>query len=170
MKRSSWIILAICAALVAMLVFLYVQSEQKPPEMTESRIVSMLDMMKVAVAHKDVRALMKSVDQSSDTRIAKLNVDQLRLTLSRAFNTSDQLEAIYTGLKLQNDGDDSIAEFDLKVVHHMAGATADDYSGHITLHLKREEVPHMLGLYHSREWRITRAETNGPDISNYGDY
>jgi hypothetical protein len=169
-KRSSWIILAISALLLGLLAFLYVQSQQKPPDMTQSRIESMLDKMKDAVAHKNIRALMSFVDQSSETRISKLNVDQLRLTLSRAFNNSDQLEALYTGLALHNNGDESTAEFDLKVVHHLSAATADDYDGHIVLYLKRLEVPHLLGLYHSREWKIVRADTNGPDLTNYGDY
>ena len=88
-----------------------------------------------------------------------------------AFSQSDQsLRQSTPGLVLHNDGDESTAEFDLKVVHHMAAATGDDYSGHIVLHLKQVEVGHLLGLYHSREWKIVRADSNGPDISNYGDY
>jgi hypothetical protein len=169
-KRSSWIILAICALLIGLLAFLYMESQQAPPEMTQARITSMLDKMKDAVAHKNTRALMSYVDQSPDTRISRMNTDQLRLTLSRAFSNSDQLEAIYTGLALHNNGDEATAEFDLKVLHHMSGATGDDYNGHIVLHLKRMDVSHMLGLYHTREWKIIRADTNGPDLSNYGDY
>ncbi len=113
---------------------------------------------------------MSFVDQSSDVRVSRMNYDQLRLMLSRAFSNSDQLEADYSNLTLRDNGDEAIAEFDLKVLHHMAGANGDDYNGHIVLHLKRVEVGHMMGLYHSREWRVIRADTNGPDLNNYGDY
>jgi len=170
MKRSSWIILAICAALMCFLGFLYVQSQDKPPDMTPSLIESMLGSMQKAVARKDVRTLLSYVDQSPETRISSLNTDQLRLTLSRAFNTSDQLEAVYSGLTLHDDGEEATAEFDLKVLHHMSGANADDYNGHIVLHLKRTPVPHLLGLYHTREWKIVRADTNGTDLDKWGDY
>lgn len=170
MKRSSWIVLAISAALLGLLVFLYVQSQQKPPEMTQSRIASMLDEMKNAVARKDVKTLMSFVDQSPETKVSKLNVDQLRLLLSRSFTNSDQLEARYTGLTLRDDGDQASAEFDLKVLQHISGNTADDYNAHIILHLKRIEEPRLLGLYHVQEWKIVRADTNGPDLNNYGDY
>jgi hypothetical protein len=153
-----------------LLVFLYVQSQQKPPEMTQSRIESMLDKMKNAVARKDVKTLMSFVDQSPETKVSKLNVDQLRLLLSRAFTNSDELTANYRGLTVQSDGDDATAGFDLSVLHHLSGATADDYNAHIILHLKRIEEPRLLGLYHVREWKIVRADTNGPDLNNYGDY
>ncbi len=53
MKKSSWIILAICATLIGLLGFLYVQSQQVPPTMTPARIASMLDKMKAAVAAKN---------------------------------------------------------------------------------------------------------------------
>ncbi len=170
MKKSSWCILFACIALAGLLGFAYVQSERKPAEVSTVMVTSMLDYMKSAVEHKNVHKLMEYVDQAQDTRISHLNNDQLRILLSRSFNQSEKLDANYSNVDVRHRGDDATAEFDLLVSHHMGAGDAEDYKGHITLHLRIVPIAHLLGLYHTHEWRIFKADTDGPDLAGYGDY
>jgi hypothetical protein len=170
MKKSSWIVLIVCGVLTCLLVFLYVQSSRPAPEMSPARMAVMLDSMKQAVVRKNVSALMSYVDQSGDTRITSLNPDQLRILLNRAFRQSENLVPTYDNLSVHQDGSEEIAEFDLSMNQQMQDAIAHDYNKlHIKLHLHLVEVPHLLGLYHTKEWKISRAESN-LDLANYGDY
>ena len=170
MKRSSKIVLIVSALLLALMVFLYAQSQQQPVVMDQARIESMLDKMKQAVAHKNVRALMAFIDQSSDTKVSNLSTDQLRRTLQIAFQQSGDLEANYSKVQMHTSTSETIAEFDLNVVHQLPGASGQDYKGHITLHLQRLDTPHLFGLYHTKDWKIVHADTTGQDLSNWGDY
>ena len=170
MKKSSWIVLAACAVLSCLLGFIFVQSRKAPPEMTTERFTSMLDAMKHAVETKSVTKLMTYVDSGSDTKVSSLNHDQLRLLLSRAFNQSEQFVAEYSNVSVRPGADESVAEFNLRVSQRLKEGLAEDYHGHITLTLKLEDVPHLLGIYHTREWTIVRGVTDGPDLAGYGDY
>ncbi len=170
MKKSSWLMIGACVVLLLGLWGVYSLTQKPAPGFTEEHVTHMLTAMKTAVEHKDVRGIMSFVDEAPETRISRLNQDQTRLLLNRAFHQSGKLQAEFTKLELHPSETDATADFDLEVKHHMAEGDGIDYSGHITLHMRQVEVPHLLGLYHTMDWRITRAETTGPDLANYGDY
>ena len=64
---------------------------------------------------------------------------------------------------------DASLQFDLVVHNDGSDSRKEDYTAHITCHLRRISVPHLLGLYQTKEWRITGLESTGPDLSAFGD-
>lgn len=170
MQRRSWILLGICAALLASLGFAYMVSQAKPPELTQAQAEKMLMVMNDAVRRKDVGAIMNYVTPESDSRIAGLRPDQLRIMLARAFRGTGRLEPETTNVTFQSNGETATLEFDLNVKSQEADLLATPYSGHITLRLKRVAVPRLLGLYHAPEWRVAGAEHTGRDLTSFGEY
>ena len=169
MRKSSWVLLGICVALAACLGFAYLLSQSSPETLTQEEAAKMLRKMQEAVEQKDVGTIMAYIAPAPETRIVNLNEDQLRLMLARAFRNSSKLRADVSNIAFQSAGGDTTLEFDLAVVQEHPSMVAQDYTGHITLHLRRVEVPHLLGLYQTKEWRIASAETTGPDPANFGE-
>ena len=170
MKKSSWIAISVALLLLAALGGLYSVTQKPAPGFNQEHITSLLNSMKSAVERKDVRSIMGYMDESPETRVSRLNSDQTRLFLSRAFQQTGHLNADYKNLQIHPSEMDPIAEFDLEVKHSLPEADGTDYSGHIIFHMKQVEIPHLFGLYHTKDWRISRAEVSGPDLANYGDY
>lgn len=170
MRRSSWIVLGVCLCLAALLGFAYVQTRPSSRAPGQQEAFQMLHDMQHAVASKNVSEIMSYIAPGSDIRIANLTQDQLRLMLTRAFRDTGGLQADVKNVAFDGQGDDATMAFDLAVSQHAADLTSADYNGHITLHLKAMDVSHMLGLSHSKEWKIVGAETTGPDPGNFGDY
>jgi hypothetical protein len=130
----------------------------------------MLNDMRDAVRHKDVGRIMDHISSDPDTRIAGLRPDQLRLIIGRAFHSSSDLKATYSNFAFAGDAGSATVEFDLDVTDNGPNMSADDYKGHITLRLKRADISHLFGLFHTREWRITAADTTGRDPLSFGDF
>jgi hypothetical protein len=170
MRKSSWVLLGICLALAACLGFAYFLSQTSPEVLTQEEALQMLHRMQDAVVRKDVGAIMATISPDPDTRIANMNVDQLQLLLARAFRNTGKLRADVSHVSFQSAGGDATLEFDLNLTQENPQLVAQDYQGHITIHLRRVEVSHLLGLYKTREWRVVAAETTGPDPSAFGDY
>ncbi len=169
MKQSSWIVLGICILLAAFLGLYYIETQPSPATLTQDQATRMLHRMQEAVAHKDVNTIMGYISPSPDARLANLNQDQLRVTLARAFRDSDRLRADVSNVNLQGGTGEATVDFNLVVTHQMPEGIGRDYTGHITLHLQRMEVPRMMGIFHAQEWRIVGAETTGPDPSSFGE-
>lgn len=170
MQRRSWILLGICVALLASLGFAYVVSQSPPPELNQASAEKMLTVMNDAVRRKDVGAIMNYVTSDSESRIAGLKPDQLRLMLARAFRSTGSLEPQTTNVTFQNAGDTATLEFDLNVKSKESDMLSTPYSGHITLKLKRVDATRLLGLVHAQEWRVVGAEHTGRDLTSFGDY
>lgn len=170
MQKKSWIILAFCVALAGSLVAAYFVSQSVPEPLTEQQVTHKLDEMADAVARKDSNRILKYISPESDEKYAGLNLEQLRLMLARAFHSSSgNWKARYTHLVFQPGDDDAKADFDLDVAEEGANWSAGDYHGHITLYLRRVKVPRLFGLIQSKEWRIVKADSTGPDLSNFGE-
>lgn len=170
MQRRSWILLAICAVLAGFLAWAYIGTQSPPPTLTQQQTTQMLDTMRQAVAKKNINGILAYIAPQPDVKIAGLNQDQLRMMLARAFRGTGKLNAEYSNLVFTGGTDDATAEFDLIVTEQAPGMVAEDYKGHITLQLKRLDVPRFLGLFQTKEWRIVGAESTGPNLSNFGDY
>jgi hypothetical protein len=170
MRKSSWILLGISVVLLVLLGFAYLQSQNAPDTRTEAQAVEMLKRMQSAVAHNNVNGIMDMISPDPGTRIGNMRTEQLRVMIARAFRQSGPFRADFSGISLHPSQNEASLEFDLQVTHLMDGNVGRDYSGHVTLQLQRVDVPVMLGIFHTKQWRIVRAETPGADPSLYGDY
>ncbi|HZO87995.1 MAG TPA: hypothetical protein VFB38_06605 [Chthonomonadaceae bacterium] len=171
MAKKSWIVLAICVALAGFLVMAYFVSQPGPETLTQTQTVQMLDEMKAAVARKDVNTIMAHIAPTGEAHIAGVNPDQLRLMLIRGFRSTGKLRAEYSNVAFHPHGDEATVEFDLVVYQQTADMLAEAYpKSHVTLQLRRVEVPRLWGLFQGHEWRIVGADTDGPNLSNFGEY
>jgi hypothetical protein len=170
MRKSSWIVLGICALLIFGLVTAYFLSQAGPDTLTQPVAESMVKEMQTAVRHKSVNTIMSYLAPSEDLRIANLRPEQIRTLLARAFQAMPEPRAEVNNLTFAGGDHDATVGFDLVIHNDGRDHTAVDYSGHITLQLQRVAVPHLMGLYTTREWRIVGGSTTGPDPSNFGDY
>lgn len=170
MRKSSWIALTICAALVFALGIAYVVSRSSEDTLTQEQATKMIGHMQEAVMHKDVNAIMAFIDPDPATKIANVNQDQLRFMLARGLRAMEHPHADVSNLALAGgDKSDATLEFDLAVKSDGKDFASTDYNGHITLHLKRVEVPHLLGLFHTTEWRIVSGSTDGKQPADWGE-
>lgn len=169
MRKSSWVILGVCLILAALLGFIYVRSQPVSETLTQPEAEQMLHQMQDAVAQKNVGGIMEYIAPDPETRIANLNQDQLRLLIARGLRNSGRPQAIVSNIVFAGGTGEATLAFDLVVKDDRPDSVSDRYTGHITLHLRRVEVSHLLGLFHTKEWRIVGADTTGPDLSNFGD-
>ena len=170
MKRKSWMILGVSLALVACLTLFYLFSQSSPEKLTKEEAISLLQKMTLSFEKKKVDGILNQISPDSQSRLAKLSPDQIRAMLLNYFRNSERLHADTNSLIYTVGLDENQLQFDL-VVHNDSGDSRnEDYAGHITLRLKRMEVPRLFGLFHAYEWRVIGAETTGPDPSVFGDY
>jgi hypothetical protein len=169
-KRSSWIILGICILLVIGLIGAYFASQTSSTTLTKAQALQMVEKMQEALRHKNVNAIMSYIAPGPDTRIANVNQDQLRGILAHYIRNADSLRAEIRDPAFSSGDSEAVLEFDLTVYNNGQDSVKEDYKGHITLHLKRVEITHLLGMYKTKEWRIVGAETTGPTLDNFGDY
>lgn len=170
MHKSSWVALGLCAVLIVCLGGAYLISRGAPEALNQEQATQMLQQMQEAVAQKNVDGIMNAISPDADVHLATLRPDQLRLMLAKAFRESGKLHADCTNIAFQGGTGDATLEFDLSVKQEAPNMVAEDYAGHITLRLRRVDVPHLLGLYHTKEWRIVGADSTGKDPSTFGDY
>jgi hypothetical protein len=170
MKRSSWIVLGVCVVLVIGLVAGYFLSQGGTTTLTQEDAIKMVEKMEEGLRHKNVNAIMGYIAPEAGTRIANVNQDQLRGMLAHYFRNSDSLRADLKNYTFIDSTQEPTLQFDLTVYNNGSDSEKIDYQGHITLHLKRTDVSHLLGLYQTKEWRIVGAETSGPNLDIFGDY
>jgi hypothetical protein len=169
MRKSSWVVIAVCVVLAAFLAFAYLWTPSSPETLTQPDGEQIVHKLQDAVAHKQVEEIMDYISPDPDTKIAGLNQDQLRLMLQRAFHNSGNLQANVSHIALDSVRNEATLAFDVNVKDSTPDMLAGDYAGRITLHLRRIEIPHLMGLLHAKEWKIAGAETTGPDPSTFGD-
>lgn len=170
MKKSSWIILSLCIVLAGSLVTIWRLSQMGGGTLTEAQARSMIQTMQDAVAHKNVNAIMSYIAPEGENKIVNLQPDQLRALLARAFYNAQGLSADVSHFTFAGGaGEEATAQFDLVLSHDEGGMKSEMYTGQITLHLHRVDVPHLFGLYSTHDWRIVAAETTGPNPKEFGD-
>jgi hypothetical protein len=169
MKRRSWIILAACVLLAVGFVIVFLVTQNGSERLTEQGAIDMMHKVETAFRKKDANGVLAYISPTPDTRIASINQDQLRLLLVRYFRSSDNVSGEMKNYAFTPGDTDATLQFDLVVHNNGPDSRKEDYSGHITLHLRRVEIPHLLGLYQTKEWRIASAETTGPELSTFGD-
>ena len=170
MRKSSWAVLGVCALLLFGLGFAYMLSRTSGDTLTREQAAQVVQKMQDAVARKDTGAIMDFIDPNPETKVAGLNQDQLRMMVGRALHSMQNPRADVSNLAFAGGTDgDATLDFDLAVKQSGKDFSASDYSGHISLHLKRVDVPHLLGLYQTKEWRVVTGTTNGPQPGDFGE-
>jgi hypothetical protein len=169
MRKSSWIVLALCGVLVLCLGFAYMVSRQTPQPLTKETTEAMVQQMQEAVKHKNINTIMSFVSPDPDTKVAGLDQDHIRRMLASAFHMMQEPRADVNNLNFIGGTDEATVDFDLSVHNDGPGQQVTDYKGHVTLQIRRVDVPHLMGLYHTREWRIVDGSQTGPDLTTWGD-
>lgn len=170
MRKSSWAVLGVCALLLFGLGFAYMLSRASNDTLTRDQAAQIVQKMQDAVARKDVGTIMNYIDPSPETRVASLNQDQLRIMIGRALHAMKNPRADVSNLAFAGGVDsDATLDFDLDVKNGDTDYNALPYKGHIALHLKRVDVPHLLGLYQTKEWRVVSGSTTGPQLTDMGE-
>jgi len=169
MKRQSWIILTVCLLIVAGLGVFYLMTRGGPGPLTQDEAIEMTQKMERAFSAKNANGILAYINPAPDTKIANINQDQLRVLLGRYFRNSDRVSAELKNYTFASGDTDATLQFDLTVHNDGVDSRKEDYTGHITLHLKKVDVPRLLGLYQAKEWRIIGAESTGADLSTFGD-
>jgi len=170
MKKSSIIALGAVGLLSVLLVITYLGTRSGPEQITKEEAVTMLNTMKSAVEKKSVGVIMDAIAPSADGKYADMTREQLRMTLARAFQGSGDLTPDFKKITFDGGNQAATLSFDISVKNTQGGMSADDYKGHITLYLKRVEVPCLLGAFKAMDWRITKAESTGPNLSTFGEF
>ena len=158
--------LAAVAALGAFLTFAYISGRSDPGPLTEAQGRALLDTLKDAVARKDANAILATISPEPGTRIKEMSPDKLRGLLYQAFHNVEKLDAETANVKFQGGETDASMEYDL-TIHNTIQSAVSDWKYHITMTLRPVETPHFLGLIHTKEWKITGAQADGPDLGAF---
>ncbi len=170
MRKSSWAVLGVCALLLFGLGFAYMMSRTSNDTLTRDQAAQIVQKMQDAVARKDAGTVMNYIAPSPETRVAGLNQDQLRIMIGRALHAMKNPRADVSNLAFAGGVDnDATLDFDLDIKNGDTDYNALPYKGHIALHLMRVDVPHLLGLYQTKEWRIVSGSTSGPQLTDMGE-
>ena len=168
MKKSSVFALGLSLVILIVLGIVLLSSRNAPETLSPEYATSMVTDMQTAVKKKNVGTLMSYFSDVSESKFANLSHSQLRKILQRAFFNSKTLVAECKKISVHPGTNSTDIEFDLILKNEGDMVSAEDYNGHITLHMKREPVAHSMGLYHTKEWRVTGAETTGRDPASIG--
>ena len=168
MKRSSLVALGLSLIILVALTLVLLSSRNAPETLSSESANAMIQTMQGAVSKKSVGTLMSYFSDGSDAKFANLSHSQLRKILQRAFFNSKSLTADCKNVTVHPGTSGTDVEFDLSLKNEGDAVSAEDYNGHITLHMKRESVSHAFGLYHNQEWRIVGAASTGRDPASIG--
>jgi hypothetical protein len=169
MRKSSWIVLGISVALVVCLGCAYLLTRSTPETLTKEQAAQIIKEMQEAVRHKNVNAIMAYVSPDPDTKVAGLDQEHMRRLLVGALHRMDDPRADVANLVFAGGTDDATISCDVAVHNDGPNQSIVDYIGHVTLQLKRVDVAHLFGLYHTKEWRIVGGTQDGPDVTGWGD-
>jgi len=169
MRKSSWIVLGASAALILCLGFAYLASRATPEPLNKEKAAALIARMQEAVKAKNINTIMSYVCPDPDTKVAGLDQDHIRRMLASAFHVMKDPRADVSNLTFSGGTDDSQVSFDLSVHNDGPNQEATDYKGHVTLDLRRVNVPHLFGLYTTKEWRIVSGSQDGLDLTTLGD-
>ncbi len=170
MRKSSWLLLSLSGVLLAGLYLAYRAAQQTPETYTPEAAHAMIAKMQDAVAHKRAGDIMEYITPDPDAHILDMTTDQLRLLIARGLRSSQGMRADVSDIKSQSTVSEATVTFQLAVTHHEPNMVATDYGpAKITFRLQPVPVPHLLGIYHTSEWRIVAAETTGLSPASFGD-
>jgi hypothetical protein len=156
MRRSSLRLLFVSAALLAVaLAGLLTSPESKAPPMTTALAQSLLDRGKEALESRDTSAILSLF--SPDARILGRTSSEMRPLIEQAMRELGKgapLTVKYSKLEVTSDDREAKISVSVDVRQHLPEADASYYRPRIHLVLRKERVPHLLGLTTREVWRI----------------
>lgn len=170
MRKSSLILLGVCAVLALALVVTYVSGQHTGQDLTTARAIAKVHLMEVAVRNKDIGYIMEQVDDGADVRIAHMRPDKLRQVLSSAFAAMHSPQADVQNVTVAHNGATVIVSGDLVVKDAGPDFSSTVGTGHLTLYFHRVNTPVLMGLLHEKHWRIFNADWSGENPNDYGSY
>ncbi len=170
MRKSSIVLLGICAVIVLGLLAAYYSQLHSSHELTTARATAKIHLLEVAVRNKDIGYIMSQVDDSPNVRIAHMRPDKLRQVLASAFAAMHSPQADVHNISVVNNGATVVVSGDLVVKDGGPDFSSAVSSGHLTLYYHRINTPVLFGLFHQPHWRIFSADWNGDNPNDYGSY
>ncbi|MGC8669299.1 MAG: hypothetical protein ACP5VE_14410 [Chthonomonadales bacterium] len=163
MRRSSKILI-VAAGLLGLVLFAvyYPIVASSRPEFSAEDARHLLDGLSDALARKNEAAALSDV--AEDALIAGHKVPEIRRLLRQAFASVRDLRVQFEDVAYRRLGTRVV--LDATVIAGegdglKAGVGEIYYTGRITLFLERKAVPHLLGLFQTYEWKITRLDAPG---------
>ena len=169
MQKRSVVILAVCVLIGAGLFAAFILSQKPSGRLTEQDAVAMVERMEQAFRNKNANDVMAFVAPGSDTKVAGATPDQFRLLLVRYFRNSDHVSADMKNYQFAPGDAEATLQFDIVVHNDASDSHRENYGGHVTVRLRNTEIPQVMGLFRTKEWRVTGVESTGPDLSTFGD-
>jgi hypothetical protein len=162
MKKSSIIILAVCAFLLIFLVMVYIPLRGMSQEnFTQQDAEQMVAKMAEAFEDKSSARLLSYV--SPDANVAGRNLENIHRLLQQYFSVLKNPKVNVSNTDFNKEGETAQIRADVAVKDE--GASADpaaSYRGRIGFTIKRVPEPHLLGLMTIYRWKIT--EVDAPNI------
>ncbi len=170
MRRSSIVLLSICAVILLGLLGAYYFESHTSHALTTTRAIAKVHLMEVAVKNKDIGYIMSQVDDAPTVRIAHMKTDKVRQVLASAFAAMHSPQADVQNISVTNNGPTVVVSGDLTVKDGGPDFSSIVSSGHLTLYYHRVNTPVLFGLFHQSHWRIFSADWNGDNPNDYGSY
>lgn len=165
MRRSSKIILAICAFFLVYFVMVYVQlSSQSRQYFTQKDADTFLSELAQAFHREDPNAVVSFA--YPDATVAGQTLQSVRNLLHQGFTNIKDPQVTYQDMRLVNDTQRNMAIIQAKVnvVDNGAGGEVK-YSAPVTFTLERRAFPHLLGLITVYDWKVVTVEARLPTES-----
>jgi hypothetical protein len=160
MQRSSKIALGVCFVLLVGLVTLFVQYRmESQPDLSEQDARLMLDRLAEAFARGSTERVLSFA--APDAKVAGRDLEEIRSLLQRGFRYMKNPELTYKNFQYVRRGETVHLRFDVHVKQSPDGQAANAesiYLARIGFTVRRIEIPRMLGLMRTYEWKISDVD------------
>ncbi len=169
MQRSSKIILAVCAALLVLIVAYFVPlfSESKP-EFNEKDSKEWLSKLGDAFARKNVNDVVSFA--YPDAVIAGRTLRQMEEYLRRGVGQTQHLAVEFTDVDYHREGNRVTLNTNTEAGEKAPEAkefSANYYNHRITFTVERRATPQLGGLFRTYEWKATAVDAGSlPNLDN----
>jgi hypothetical protein len=165
MRKSSVIILCVCAFLAIYVAWVYVgiRSTSKP-EFKQQDAQTMLNDLADAFQDKSTNRVLSFA--SPDALVAGRKLEQIRTLLGRTWGVVKDPKVEMRNLVYTRTGDTVKLNVDVTVLDMMQGQISNApvvYAHPIVFTVKRRSTPHLAGLIRVDEWKITDVDARIPD-------
>lgn len=151
MKKTSWVILAVIAVLIVILIIM--NASQNNALTSEVQISLLIKDAKSAVEQKDVRRTMSLIsDTYSDSN--GMSRSSLRGMVIRAYKDFDHYSVALNKADIKVNGDTAKVELDVRVSGTYQHQNSEVFNGPITLTLIKEPALRWL-IFPTSKWRVS---------------
>jgi hypothetical protein len=165
MRKSSIIILSVCAFLLVYVVWVYIgiRSTSKP-EFKQQDAQKMLNDLADAFQDKSTNRVLSFA--SPDALVAGRKLEQIRTLLGRVWGYVKDPAVEMRNLNYERKGDTVTLTTDVTLLDRMQGQIANApvvYAHKVVFTVRRRSTPHLGGLIRTDDWKITDVDAHIPD-------